>query len=280
MRAVTVLFPFLSFLSLVVSRGHGSTKPTVVLVPGAWHSPVHYSLVTNLLNQKGYQVVSQRLPSVNSSTPKLISVTTDADFIRNEMILPLLDQGKDILLIAHSYGGSPGAAAAYGLSKAERTAAGENGGIIGLIFIAAFLAETGLSVLAALGGQFSPFVVVNNVTGQLGFTDPQLIFYNGVPTPLADRAISLLLPESENALSTAPSPPAWSESAFDGRRAYIHTLLDNCVPPIAQEAMLNATDVTWQITDFDTGHSPFLVEPVQLTQTIVNYSCIFEGSYT
>ena len=145
----------------LVAEVFGHSKPTVVLVPGAWHSPIHYSLVTGLLSLGGYPIVSERLPSVNSTTPKSISVTTDANFIRNQLIVPLLNQGKDVLLIAHSYGGSPGAAAAYGLSKAERTAAGQAGGVIGLIFIAAFLAEAGVSVLDDLGGQFNSWVVVN-----------------------------------------------------------------------------------------------------------------------
>jgi pimeloyl-ACP methyl ester carboxylesterase len=160
-KMLSIPFACLFLLFAAVSEVFGHSKPTVVLVPGAWHSPIHYSLVTGLLSLGGYPIVSERLPSVNSTTPKSISVTTDADFVRNELIVPLLNQGKDVLLIAHSYGGSPGAAAAYGLSKAERTAAGETGGVIGLIFIAAFLAETGVSVLDDLGGQFNSWVVVN-----------------------------------------------------------------------------------------------------------------------
>ena len=44
------------------------------------------------------------------------------------------------MLVMHSYSGGPGAMAASGLSIAERHEAGRKGGIIGLVFIAAFLA--------------------------------------------------------------------------------------------------------------------------------------------
>ena len=148
---------FLSFALFTQAR----CKPTFVLVPGAWHSPVHYSLLTSFLNAEGYDIVSQRLPGVDSPNPKNISVQTDADFIRSQEIMPLLNQGKEVVLIACSYGGSPGAAAAKGLSKAERKTTGKKGGLIGLIFIAALLAEEGLSLKQAVGGQFNDWVIVN-----------------------------------------------------------------------------------------------------------------------
>lgn len=60
----------------------------------------------------------------------------------------------------HSYGGLPGATAAKGLSKSERKAAGKPGGIIGLIFICAFIAKDGQSLLGSLPGQvFDKWVI-------------------------------------------------------------------------------------------------------------------------
>lgn len=48
------------------------------------------------------------------------------------------------------------AAAAKGLGKTEGKP-----GIIGLIFIAAFLSREGDSLLSALGGKFDPWVIIN-----------------------------------------------------------------------------------------------------------------------
>jgi hypothetical protein len=69
------------------------------------------------------------------------------------MLLPLLDSGTDILLVLHSYGGLPGAAAAKGLSKVEREKEGKQGGVVGLAFITALVAREGDSLEQMVGGK-------------------------------------------------------------------------------------------------------------------------------
>lgn len=134
---------------------------TFVLVPGAWHSPVQDTFLISHLKSADFLIVAKRLPSLNSNNPKAVSVTTDATFIRDQILISLLDQGKDVVLVMHSYSGSPGAAAAKGLSKAERIDAIQSGGIIGLVFVAALLAPKGVSLKQAVGGKFNDWVVVD-----------------------------------------------------------------------------------------------------------------------
>jgi len=142
-----------------------ATNPTIVLVPGAWHSPVHYALLIAALKAKKYDVVTDRLPSVGSSNPQAQSVKVDSAYIKNKLLLPSINAGKDVLLLMHSYGGCPGADAAKGLSKIERKAAGQKGGIIGLVFMCAFVAHEGDSLKSTLpGGVYNDWVSVNNVS--------------------------------------------------------------------------------------------------------------------
>lgn len=138
-----------------------SSKPTFVLIPGAWHSSSHYGHLVAHLREAGYPAVSLTLPSVDPQEPKKIEVVTDIAFIREKMLLPLLEDGKDVVLVMHSYGGLPGGAAAKGVSKSERTSEGLLGGVIGLVFIAAFLAREGDSLLSALGGKLDAWVTSN-----------------------------------------------------------------------------------------------------------------------
>lgn len=137
------------------------SKPVVVVVPTAWHSPQHYSLLFDLLQKAGYAVSAQPLPSVNPATPVNVHVATDAEFVRHQQLLPLLDQGKDVLLVMHGYGGCPGGMAAKGLSKKQRSAEGVQGGVVGLVFVAGFLLLEGESVFSKLGGKFEPWHVVH-----------------------------------------------------------------------------------------------------------------------
>ena len=154
--AFTLILPVLS----APAYRTRSEKPIIALVPGAWHSPVHYTKLIADLEGAGYTVVTKRNPSCDSSNPNAQSVTTDANSIRNELLLPHINAGKDVILAAHSYGGSPGCAAAKGLSQAERSAAGKKGGIIGLILICAFIAKEGDSLVSQLPGQtFDPWVI-------------------------------------------------------------------------------------------------------------------------
>lgn len=142
------------------ATGANVQKPVIAIIPGAWHSPIHYKVLIELLENQGYDVVSRRNPSCDSSDPNAQSVTSDALSIRSNLLLPSINAGREVIVAMHSYGGCPGAAAARGLSKAELTARGRRGGIIGLLFICAFLAREGDSLLSSLPGQvFDPWVV-------------------------------------------------------------------------------------------------------------------------
>ena len=123
----------------------------VILVPGAWHSPRHYDLVFEELRQEGFHAICERNPSCDCTNPDDTSTAGDASAIRRS-IISRLNQGSEVVVIMHSYGGCPGAAAAQGLSKTERQAAGQPGGVIGLIFICAFVANKGDSLIGKLPG--------------------------------------------------------------------------------------------------------------------------------
>lgn len=86
-------------------------------------------------------------------------MAVDAAFVREELLLPSINAGKEVVVIMHSYSGGPGAVAAEDLSIAQRRAAGRPGGIIGLIFISAFLALEGQTFVTGSGGVLPPWVI-------------------------------------------------------------------------------------------------------------------------
>lgn len=123
-----------------------ANKPTIVLIPGAWHTPDYFDALRAHLEEHAYPTMSCTLPSINCTDPANHSAQTDADFIRNQILIPLLAASKRVVLAMHSYGGRPGSAAAFGLSEGERQAKGLKGGLIGLVFIAAFVLPSGPSI--------------------------------------------------------------------------------------------------------------------------------------
>lgn len=120
-----------------------SVKPALVLVPGAWHTSASLSSLIPLLKAEDYPVKAISLPSVGAS-PALPSFDADVAAIR-AAIIPLIEVNKQVILIMHSYAGMPGTEAVQGLGEAERTKDGKEGGVVRLIYLAAFIARAGQS---------------------------------------------------------------------------------------------------------------------------------------
>ena len=94
--------------------------------------------------------------------PQTVTAAKDAAFIRCELLQPLIEDGKEVLLVMHSYGGGSGSTAAKGLSSVERRQQGLKGGAIGEVFVAAMVVEEKEIGLSPLGGQW-PDVMKPNV---------------------------------------------------------------------------------------------------------------------
>lgn len=124
-----------------------SAQPAIVLVPGCWHVPAHYQELIDLLQHAGHSVDVVDLPSLNPSNASKQTVEADIAAVR-EKLLAQVDQGKDVILLSHSYGGCPGGAAAKGLSKAERP---DSGAVVGLVWFAAYLVQDTHSVVQTCG---------------------------------------------------------------------------------------------------------------------------------
>jgi pimeloyl-ACP methyl ester carboxylesterase len=147
-------------------------KPTIVLVPGAWHSASCYSHLTPLLDTEGYDTLPLTLPSVGAD-PAVQSLDPDVQHIRSH-IQPLVDDGKNVVLVMHSYGGSPGGSAAKGFAKKDREAEGLEGGIVALVYVCAWMIEEGTNVRGnggSRGGKLGPSSLKIEVSERPGYAN-------------------------------------------------------------------------------------------------------------
>lgn len=117
------------------------SKPVIVIVPGAWHRPQHYKYIIEGLQKFHYEAVGVTLPTVDSNPP-LTSWDKDAEAVRTE-ILKHLDAGKDIIVIAHSYGGLVMSEAVRGLGKKAREEQGLKTSVLRLIYMCAIASQEG-----------------------------------------------------------------------------------------------------------------------------------------
>lgn len=131
-------------------------KPTILFVPGAWHSPNGFDAVRNLLKPMEYPTEAVALPSIGAEPPNK-TLADDAAHTRTA-IEKLADAGKKIVLVTHSYGGMVGSCAVEDLGFAQRKMAGKQGGVINLVYMSAFALPKGVSLLDAGGGNPLPWM--------------------------------------------------------------------------------------------------------------------------
>ena len=74
-----------------------SHKPTLVLVHGAFHGPEAFHLIKPKLEALGYPVVAVALASVGTAHPAATYLDDVAAI--HEEILPILDEGKEVILV-------------------------------------------------------------------------------------------------------------------------------------------------------------------------------------
>ena len=119
------------------------SKPTFVLVPGNFLPPAYYASTAKLLESHGFQTLLVTIPSTGSKFP-LTSNEPDILAVR-QVLEELSESGRDIIVVAHSYGSIPTCEAAQGFGRQERLKLGKVGGVVRMVFVAAWLLQEGES---------------------------------------------------------------------------------------------------------------------------------------
>lgn len=124
-----------------------ASKPVILLIPGSFSISAMYFPLQDILIERGHEAYVNNLPSASRNGPEApASLSDDAKFF-SSIIGMIADQGKNIVVLGHSYGGLVASESAKGHSKAERSARGLKGGIIRIIFLAAIVLPEGQSLV-------------------------------------------------------------------------------------------------------------------------------------
>lgn len=138
------------------SAAAAAANPSVVIVPGAWQVDPSWNGFMQKLESAGYDTAKVTLPSVGISLTGL-----DRDVAAAAAVIdPLLDAGKDVVLLSHSLGGLIAGNAVQGRDVAARQKAGKKGGVVQLIYLAAFMTPAGASLKDLMGGSYFPWMEV------------------------------------------------------------------------------------------------------------------------
>ena len=136
-----------------------SSKPVILIVHGSWHNPNHFFRFRLALHEAGFETECPTQPSygvLKLSNP----LAADAYCIRSAA-QALVDQGRDVIVVMHSYGGIIGSEAINeDLGQTQRAKQGLKGGVVHLLYLCAFIVPVGKSLGDALLGknELPPFI--------------------------------------------------------------------------------------------------------------------------
>jgi pimeloyl-ACP methyl ester carboxylesterase len=138
------------------------TLPTILIIHDAWHTPTHYSRLIDQLHAAGFDVACPQLLTSSAETNNTSTFNDDTTLIY-AMAFDLASDGRNILVLAHGYGGFLATEICGELSKKQRVAAGQNGGIVGIVYMAAWLPQQGASFKQTVGRGELPIYMPQNV---------------------------------------------------------------------------------------------------------------------
>ncbi|KAK4499938.1 hypothetical protein PRZ48_008124 [Zasmidium cellare] len=243
------------------------SKPTLVLVHGSWHSPEHFGPLIEDLTTHGYKCVPVSLPSTQSPDEPPANLTDDTLAVRSTVEVELAK--NNVIVIAHSYGGTPTNNALKDLSTASRHAAGHKTSVLSLIFLAAIILPPDTTFLAALGGHPHPIHELRTPDfAWVGPPGPEHYFYNEMPPEEATKWAGKLRVQSWRAYTEATTYAAYREiECF-----YLRTRRDRAIPFEMQGGLLEGVEkdggrVRWEAVDAD--HTPFIGKSLGATSEFV-----------
>ncbi|KAL9012996.1 MAG: hypothetical protein Q9173_002279 [Seirophora scorigena] len=255
------------------------SKIIFVIVPGAWHPASLYQNFASRLQEAGYGAVVATYPSCDSRTPSTTTCEHDAESVRRQCMSLMEDGGsKELVLICHSYGGIVAGGAASGLSKEDRLREGKAGGVIGLVYMSAFVVPEGTSLYDFLGGQHAPYVVTDTPSeGLTVISTPIETLFNDVDHDTASRLSASLLPHAILAFESPAPKQAWAEPAYEGKRAFLRCTRDTALPVAVQDMFVQRSGLEWDVKDVDAGHEAHISRLADVCEATVGFATTFEG---
>ncbi|KAH0436183.1 hypothetical protein CcaCcLH18_04473 [Colletotrichum camelliae] len=238
-----------------------SSKPVIVLTPGAWHSPESFEVFQTELHQRGWETRATTNVSVGAEPPTKGMFDDAAS--AHAVIEELADQGRQVVLVAHSYGGIVGAQAVKGLGYKQRAAEGKAGGVIAFVYIAAFVAPTGTGVWDLTRNEPQPWMRIED--GKIFVNNPEQVFYQDVAPEITSKCVGMLQHQTVKAFEERVTYEPWHDIPC----AYIACEDDHAIPFFAQEMMAQALGPdALRITFKGTSHSPFLSRTAETAEFV------------
>ncbi|KAF2710441.1 hypothetical protein K504DRAFT_490563, partial [Pleomassaria siparia CBS 279.74] len=234
-----------------------TSKPTIVIVivHGSYHTPAPYGSLSKALETHGHSTHCPQLPGAllqnlvsDASNPDFDAAapppsgypaqSDDADTIKSLLKTLVEEQGKKVLLVAHSSGGwSASEAAVPDLQRDVRSKEGKEGGVIGVFYMTALLVARGESTSATFGQiAIVPAWVDWHKSGLSTILEPERYFFHDLDPSEAEKWSATLT------ACTSLDSKLTNDPYAALPLAYLICEGDRVVPAAYQESLVKATE--------------------------------------
>ncbi|RWA05959.1 hypothetical protein EKO27_g9141 [Xylaria grammica] len=238
------------------------SSPTIFFIPGAWHGPWVFDNVRSILSARGFETEASSLATVGSTDPS-VGLLSDAAKARSALTT-LIDDGKEVILVAHSYGGIVASNAVEDLEIEQRISNGLTGGVVMILYVTAFAVRPNTNLLTAVGGHYADWWDVSE-DGFITPINPVDIFYADVEPSVAEKVIATIRPMPINFINDASLYDPWNQGFEVG---YIFAEEDHAIHISAQKAMFAQLPAGSFSASLRSSHSPFFSMPDALADAI------------
>ncbi|KAL2109767.1 hypothetical protein VUR80DRAFT_2032 [Thermomyces stellatus] len=187
---------------------------------------------------------------------------------------PLADAGKDVVLVTHSYGATPGTQSIQGLSKAEREVKGLRVRVVGIAYITSLIPELGKPA----GSVLESAPAENKVPMELD--ENGWLYYTDIPTLAAVALSHMPREEGERCArklvkhSSASFVGPLTYAGFkDVQVSYLLCRHDNLITPEIQRAEIDMIEREAgrkvDVTEIDADHCAPWSHPYEITEWIL-----------
>ncbi|KAK3395089.1 Alpha/beta hydrolase family-domain-containing protein [Podospora didyma] len=265
---------------LIMSTTANSPKPTIVIVPGAWHTPDNYSRLTSALFQAGYpDIHCVSLPSVSNERPPMASLAEDTAAVRStveSLINTPTPQNKTIVVIMHSYGGMVGTNALSGLGVSHRNPNNEKGGVAHLLYMCAYVFDKGASLMSkgyerGHDAVLEPELFDFGDDGTLVMKDPRPKMIGEITDYEIEKEVPGYLAAMKRTNGAPMGVPLDNAAWREIPASYVYATKDGMVSLGYQKDMvrwMEEAGTKVQIFEIETGHCPNLTATKEMVEVV------------
>ncbi|KAK4508252.1 hypothetical protein PRZ48_001990 [Zasmidium cellare] len=236
-------------------------RPTIIIAHDAFHTPAHFDRLQQDLAGAGFRVVIPQLPSSSSAAQ---SATLEDDV--NTLVFygnAEIENGNNVVLVAHGYGSIPGSAAAERLNQHSLDRP-RTGSVTRLILIAGVISRTNESYYDSVEAAWA--VARDNL---VAIRKPERILYNDCTPDTTTTALAQMRPHSESSLWAKSTAPGWTSIPT----FYLVCEDDQAVAPSLQRGFVSILQGVNRRVEVGTlsgaGHCPFLSRTREVAAMIV-----------